>query len=62
MSEIDALSSDARVPAWDGNPRTYEDYRRKVEWWLEGEKLNVPYSLAARLVRKLSGAAKLRAV
>lgn len=32
----DQLSADARVPAWDGNPRTFEDNRRKVEWRLEG--------------------------
>eukprot|EP00969_Alexandrium_andersonii_P197865 8740974-Alexandrium_andersonii.AAC.1 len=54
-------SADDRIPSWDGNPRTFEEFRRKVDWWLEGEKLDVPYSLAARLARKLTGAAKLRA-
>ena len=46
------------VPSWDGNPTTYRQYKEAVRIWLLGEKLDVEYSLAARLVQNLAGAAR----
>ena len=47
------------VPSWDGNPTTYRAYKESVRIWLLGEKADVEYSLAARLVQNLSGAARI---
>ncbi len=46
------------VPTWDGNPIGYKAYKDSVRIWLLGEKLDVEYSLAARLVQNLSGSAR----
>ena len=46
------------VPSWDGNPTTYRAYKESVRIWLLGEKADVEYSLTARLVQNLSGAAR----
>ena len=46
------------MPSWDGNPTTYRAYKDSVRIWLLGEKADVEYSLAARLVQNLSGAAR----
>ena len=51
----------SRIPAWDGSPATWRRYKRAVEIWLEGENLEVPYSIAARMVQKLTGTARNRA-
>ena len=50
-----------RVPVWDGTPSTYRRFETAVEWWLEAENLDVPYSLAARLTQRLRGPARARA-
>ena len=50
------------VPGWDGNPNTWRRYRDEVRVWLLGEKTDVEYSLAARLVQRLSGAARRAAL
>ena len=51
----------ARIPGWDGNPNTWWRYKQDVELWLEGEDLEVKYSVAARMVQKLTGTARIRA-
>ena len=50
-----------RVPVWDGTPSTYRRFETAVEWWLEAENLDVPYSLAGRLTHRLRGPARARA-
>jgi len=49
----------SRIPSWDGNPATFRKYERDVELFIEGENLDVPFSVAARMVQKLSGTAKV---
>ncbi|CAE8585764.1 unnamed protein product [Polarella glacialis] len=46
------------IPGWDGVPTTWQAYVDDVRIWLLGERLDVPYSIAARLVARLAGAAK----
>ena len=46
------------VPSWAGNPETWQAYKDEVRIWLLGSKLDVEYSLAARLVAKLRGPAR----
>ena len=51
------------TPGWDGNPQTWRRYRDEVRIWLLAERVeNVEYSLAARLVQRLSGAARRAAL
>ena len=50
-----------RVPVWDGTPSTYRRFETAMEWWLEAENFDVPYSLAARLTQRLRGPAMARA-
>ena len=47
-----------QVPSWSGNPETWQAYKDEVRIWLLGSKLDVEYSLAARLVTKLKGPAR----
>ena len=49
------------IPTWDGNRKTWERYKEDVADWLETEKLDVDYSLGARLKWKLTGTAKVYA-
>ena len=51
----------SRIPGWDGSPQTWRRYKRAVEIWIEGENLEVSYSIAARMVTKLTGTARNRA-
>ena len=46
------------IPSWNGHPDTWRRYEEEVRIWLLGTKLAVEYSLAARLVQKLSGPAR----
>ena len=47
------------VPAWDGNPANWRRYRDEVRVWLLAERTdNISYSLAARLIQRLTGAAR----
>ena len=51
------------TPAWDGNPQGWRRYREEVRIWLLAEKVEgVEYSLAARLVQRLTGAARRAAM
>ena len=46
------------VPSWDGNPHGWRRYRDEVRIWLLSERTTgIDYSLVARLVQRLSGAA-----
>ena len=47
-----------RVPRWDGNPATRQRFRDEVRLWTLSEDLNVNYSLAARLVKNMTGPAR----
>ena len=59
--EGQATSSWSRIPTWDGTPSQWKAYKRAVELWIEGENLDVHYSLAARLVTRLTGTARMAA-
>eukprot|EP00974_Lingulodinium_polyedra_P076347 7388842-Lingulodinium_polyedra.AAC.1 len=49
---------DRWIPAWDGNPVTWRTYRDEVRLWVMGTRLDVNYVVAARLIQRLSGAAR----
>ena len=51
----------SRIPSWDGNPATWWKYKAEVDLWKEAENLKAEYSLAARMVQKLTGTARIRA-
>ena len=46
------------VPSWDGNPTGYKICKDAVRIWLLSEKLDVGFSLAARLVQNLTGSVR----
>ena len=47
------------VPQWDGNPTSWRRYKDEVRVWLLAERTdNISYSLAARLIQRLTGAAR----
>ena len=51
------------TPAWDGNPQGWRRCKEEVRIWLLAEKVEgVEYSLAARLVQRLTGAARRAAM
>ena len=54
----EAESRSAHVPTWDGNPERWNDFAEEVALWSLGENLEVSYSLAARLVGRLTGSAR----
>ena len=54
----DGSNAWARVPVWDGDKRGWKAYKRDVELYLETEKLDVDNSHGARLVKRLTGAAR----
>ena len=47
-----------RIPCWSGSKKLWKAFQRDVEIWIETEKLDVDFSFAARLLRRLSGTAK----
>ena len=49
---------DEHIPHWTGNPETWQTYKDEVRIWMLGTKLDVEFSLAARLVSKLKGPAR----
>ena len=51
-----------RIPSWDGDPRKFKEFKRKVAWWLEGEELEktAKFNLAARFVQRQRGIARVR--
>ena len=47
------------VPAWDGNPAFWKRYKDEIRIWLLAERTdNVSYSLAARMIQRLTGSAR----
>ena len=46
------------IPTWDGHPSYWTRYQESVRIWLLSENLDVRYSLAARLIARLTGAAR----
>ena len=64
MTEEGGRSGNAdfnRIPSWDGNPATWWKYKQEIELWKESENLRAEYSLAAQMVQKLTGTARVRA-
>ena len=60
--ERDGEIAYARIPTWDGAEGTWRRYLVEVGWWLEGEKVeDAKYSIAARMVQRLTGTARMRA-
>ena len=46
------------VPTWDGNQDSWDEFRDAVAMWTLAEDLERSYSVAARLVMRLTGPAK----
>ena len=46
------------LPQWDGDPSGWRDYQQEVRLYKTGENLEVNWSVAARLVGGLRGAAR----
>ena len=46
------------LPQWDGDPSGWRDYQQEVSLYKTGENLEVNWSVAARLVGGLKGAAR----
>ena len=61
MSDFDKRDESGNrqiIPSWDGAPAGWQRYQEQVRLWRMGENLDVKYSVAARLVARLSGAAR----
>ena len=48
----------AHAPSWDGNQDTWDEFREAVNIWMMAEDLEKSYSVAARLIMRLTGPAK----
>ena len=46
------------IPTWDGAPQGWQKYVEQVRLWQLGENLDVKFSLAARLISRMSGSAR----
>lgn len=51
--------SDHHVPSWDGSSRTWRRYCKEVSWYVSGTKAEHRRYLAAKLIARLSGPARL---
>ena len=51
--------SDSYVPSWDGSSRTWRRYCKEVAWFMGGTKANHRQYAAAKLITRLTGAARL---
>ena len=47
------------VPSWDGSSKTWRRYCKEVGWYLSGTKSSQRKYVAAKLISRLSGAARL---
>ena len=54
MADDDRFS----IPSWNGDPTEWERYRDEVRVFCLSTKLSSEYSVAARLVQRLRGAAR----
>lgn len=45
------------IPRWDGNLKTWEEYKQRADWYMRGTKKEDRVLLAYRLAQKLTGAA-----
>ena len=52
-----APGKDDGTPTWDGNPLTWDSYKRQVKWYVSGTKLEARRFVVGRLVPKLTGSA-----
>ena len=51
--------SDSYIPSWDGSSRTWRRYCKEVAWFMSGTKANQRQYAAAKLITRLTGAARL---
>ena len=51
--------NDNHVPSWDGSSRTWRRYCKEVAWYMSGTKANQRQYAAAKLITRLTGAARL---
>ena len=52
---------DARIPAWDGMPTTWERFKVDVKWWMAGEDMTkVKFNVGVRFVKRQRGLVKSR--
>ena len=58
MSNEHRSDDHSNIPTWDGNPSAWTTFSNEVKLWRLSENLEVNFSLASRLVRKLSGSAR----
>lgn len=51
-----------RVPAWDGSPATWREFRREMKWWVHSLDLpsTAKYNLAARWLIRQTGIVRQR--
>ena len=51
-----------RIPKWNGSPDTWLEYEKAVMWYKVTEKMrDVDYSVAGRMVLRLTGVARAQA-
>ena len=58
MTDEDRWQQSISVPSWNSDPTEWERYRDEVRVYCLSTKVTVEYSLAARLVQRLRGAAR----
>jgi len=58
MADEDKWQQSVTVPSWNGDPTEWERYRDEARVYCLSTKVTVEYSLAARLVQRLRGAAR----
>ena len=51
--------NDNYIPTWDGSSRTWRRYCKEVAWYMSGTKANQRQYAAAKLITRLTGAARL---
>ena len=58
LADMEPKSERMSRPQWDGDPSGWRDYQQEVRLYKTGENLEVNWSVAARLVGGLRGAAR----
>ena len=50
-----------RIPVWDGQPHTWRQFEKDVNWFLAGEDLSrISFNFAVRIINKQTGTVKRR--
>ena len=58
LEDMEPKSERMSLPQWDGDPSGWRDYQQEVRLYKTGKNLEVNWSVAARLVGGLRGAAR----